>query len=255
MEVCQICGMPKQKEIEMPLFDGSGRTEKKIVRVSCRCDVEKEKKQQEKLDAESRMREIAELKRLSLIDEKLIRARFDECKTTDDNKEAVALAKRYVSKFDELYEKNQGLLFWGDVGTGKSYIAACIANALLENGVPVVMTSFVKLLAGAHEFKEDMASRLGKAKLLVIDDLGAERGTDFSLEKVYDIVDTRYRSGKPLILTTNMSLNEMMSCRDIRYSRIYDRIFEMCYPVHMSGLSWRKREAASRHDEMRRLLE
>ena len=95
----------------------------------------------------------------------------------------------------------------------------------------------------------------GQSKLLIIDDLGAERGTDYSLERVYDIIDSRYRSNKPIILTTNLTMEQMKNCEDIRYNRIYDRIFEMCYPVKVSGLSWRKREAASRYAATKQILE
>ena len=110
-----------------------------------------------------------------------------------------------------------------------------------------------------RKFDDDDGDRkidkINNAKLLVIDDLGAERGTDYTLERVYDIIDSRYRSNKPIILTTNLTMEQMKDCEDIRYNRIYDRIFEMCYPVKVTGLSWRKREAASRYAETKRILE
>ena len=93
--------------------------------------------------------------------------------------------------------KNQGLLFYGDVGTGKTFSAACIANYLLNRKIPTVMTSFVKIIGNAdlRNREESMyfTDRLNRAKLLIIDDLGAERGTDYALERVYDIIDSRYR--------------------------------------------------------------
>ena len=75
------------------------------------------------------------------------------------------------------------------------------------------------------------------------------------IQALYNIIDSRYRCGKPLILTTNLDLRQMKECQDIRYSRIYDRIFEMCYPVKAEGLSWRKKEAAGRYKETKELLE
>ena len=100
-----------------------------------------------------------------------------------------------------------------------------------------------------------MLNRLNRAKLLIIDDLGAERGTDFALEKVYDIIDSRYRAKLPVILTTNLSMDELKQATDIRYARIYDRIFEMCYPLEFVGRSWRKAEANRRFKELEALLE
>ena len=166
--------------------------------------------------------------------------------------------QKYVTDFDTMFERNQGLLFYGDVGTGKSYAAAAVANELLYREVPVIMTSFVKILNEVMKFDKDSGTyinRLNAADLLVIDDLGVERGTDFSLEKIYDIVDSRYRAGKPLIITTNLDMAQMKNCTDIRYNRIYDRIFEMCYPVRFNGTAWRKKKCVSKFDEMRKLLE
>lgn len=121
------------------------------------------------------------------------------------------------------------------------------------------MTSFVRILQEMQGFDKDRAAYyenlLNSVSLLIIDDLGAERNTDYALEKVYGIIDNRYRAKKPLILTTNLTLAQMQAANDIRYERIYDRVFEMCYPLEFSGVSWRKREAAQRYEETRRLLE
>ena len=74
-------------------------------------------------------------------------------------------------------------------------------------------------------------------------------------EELYDIIDTRYRSKKPMILTTNMTMADMLNEDDIRYTRIYDRIFEMCVPIPFEGYSWRKAEAARRADRMKAFME
>ena len=156
-----------------------------------------------------------------------------------------------------MYKRNQGLLFYGSVGSGKSYAAAVIANELLEKKVPVIMTSFVKLLEKAESFDEDNGEldKLNKAKLLIIDDRGAERRTGVALETVYKFIDSRYTAKKPLILTSNLTLDDMKACEDIKYSRIYDRIFEMCYPVPVNGFSWRKKQANERYRETKQILE
>ena len=124
--------------------------------------------------------------------------------------------------------------------------------------IPVVMTSFVKILQniqGNPDEEERIMAGLNAAKLLIIDDLGAERSTDYALEKVYNIIDSRYLSGKPLILTTNMTLKDMQESEDIRYRRIYDRIFEMCFPVRFAGRSRREKAASKRFDAMKNLME
>ena len=260
--VCGKCHTRRQVEIDMPdldkiPFDPEAKVRKKVP-VSCRCRAEKQRQQELRDQQEKEMQAIEALKKQSLMDERLRSATFDRFKKTEHNAWNLKLCLRYAEPFDEMLEKNPGLLFYGGVGTGKTFAAACIANRLLERRVPVVMSSFVKLLdtmKGCQTDDQAMIAKLNRAKLLIIDDLGAERSTDTALEKVYNIVDSRYRAKRPVILTTNLSLDEMKDTLDIRYTRIYDRIFEMCYPMQFKGQSWRKAEAAHRFDEMKKLLE
>lgn len=256
--ICRVCGEQTEMEMDFPLMDGSGGFRKMVIHRMCRCEKERQEEIERRMSYEDERRRIDNLKRLSLIDAKAKNVCFITYHVNSENEKAFGIAKRYVENFDEMYKQSQGMLFWGDVGTGKSYTAAAIANELMERMHPVIMTSFVKLLQDMQGLGNDDSSyisHLNRAKLLIVDDLGAERGTDFALEKVYDIIDSRYRSGKPAIFTTNLTVKHMKECCDVRYSRIYDRIFEMCYPVRFSGLSWRKREAAGRYDEMKKILE
>lgn len=252
------CGKCKgKKQTRLP---GSILTEGRemIVRCICQCQAEENRRREEAEERRKAMERIERLRNNSLIDDKLREVRLSTFEQNADNQKAYVLAERYVRNFEEMYEKRQGILFWGPVGTGKSYTAACIANELMDRTVPVIMTSFVKILQniqGNQEEEKVFMNRMNDARLLIIDDLGTERNTDYALEKVYNIIDSRYRAGKPLILTTNMTLKEMQETTDIRYKRIYDRIFEMCFPVRVAGRSWREREAAKRFDEMKRLME
>lgn len=258
LQHCSVCGDVIEKELNMPLLNGFGGTRKMKVHCLCRCRKEELEAQAKRLQFEEDQRRIDNLRQLSLMDARLRQARFESYQETEENWKIFCIAKRYVENFEEMFSKGQGLLFWGSVGTGKSYTAAAIANELLERMQPVIMTSFIKLLDEMGSFENDNGeyiARLNRAKLLVIDDLGAERGTDFSLEKVYDVIDSRYRSGKSVILTTNMEISQMKSCNDIRYNRIYDRIFEMCYPVKVEGMSWRKKGAAVRFAKAKKMLE
>ncbi len=256
--LCRVCGERTEMEMDFPVMDGKGGTRKMKIRRMCRCEREKKETYDRRMMYEEEQRQINNLKQLSLIDAKSRNVRFSTYRVNEENERTFRIAERYVENFPEMYRQNQGMLFWGGVGTGKSYTAAAIANELMERLNPVIMTSFVKLLQDMQGFDSDdgaYMNRLNRAKLLIIDDLGAERGTDFALEKVYDIIDSRYRSGKPAIFTTNLTMRQMKECTDIRYNRIYDRIFEMCYPVKFDGLSWRKREAAERYASIKNILE
>lgn len=260
--VCGKCHTRRQVEVNMPDLKAVPFDPKKKVRVkmpvSCRCRAERRYQEEQMLQQDKDMRAMEALKRQSLMDERLRDVSFDSFRKTNDNAYNLKLCLRYANHFDEMLTKNQGLLFYGGVGTGKTFAAACIANHLLNQRIPVIMTSFVKLLESMQGFSEDdsaLIARLNRAKLLIIDDLGAERSTDYALEKVYDIVDSRYRAKLPIILTTNLSMTELKESTDIRYTRIYDRIFEMCYPMQFKGQSWRKVEAARRFDAMKNFLE
>ena len=257
--ICGKCGEPRQRFM---LFDDptdddpEHKSELKVVTM-CRCEREEEEREKRKEEAAKDMEKIQRLRNASLLDEKLRGATFDAFKVTKYNERNLKLCRRYAMKFDQMVEKDQGLIFWGSVGTGKSFAAACIANYLLERKVPVVMTSFVELLEVFQSGRDEETSilnRLGYAKLVIFDDLGAERGTDYALEKVYNIVDSRYRKSLPMILTTNLTIEEMKSEVDMRYRRIYDRVFETCYPMQFTGPSWRMKEASRRYKDMEELL-
>lgn len=249
--VCGKCHTNKEKKIQLA-------GEYVTVRCICKCESEERERIQKQKDYEEEMRRIERLKVASLMDAKLKSATLKTFTQKEDNQKLYTIVKNYVDNFETFYKSNRGLLFWGTVGTGKSYAAACIANELLNRKTPVVMTSFVKVLQVIQDNTEnetEFVNRLCAARLLIIDDLGTERNTDYALEKVYNVIDSRYRTGKPLILTTNLNLQDMQMTQDIRYKRIYDRIFEMCHPVMVNGTSWRINQAKERFNETKRLLE
>lgn len=257
--ICGACKRPRQKFIMVNAPTDTEPDRKMRMKVTTQCDCEVAKENEEKRIKEDReaMEKVMRLRKASLMDAKFRGATFDNFSVTKSNERNLKLCKRYATAFDAMLEKNQGLILWGNVGTGKSFAAACIANYLLDRGVPVIMTSLVKLLEliqGGEEKETDILARLNSAKLVIFDDLGAERNTDYALEKIYNIVDSRYRRQKPMIFTTNLTVAEMQEETDIRYSRIYDRVFEVCYPMQFIGQSWRMKTASRRFDEMEQLL-
>jgi DNA replication protein DnaC len=247
---CGKCGSRKQLRVKF-----GDKTH--VVRCVCKCESKEleEKKRQE--EYEEQMRRINRLKEASMMDKKYREVTFDKYEVREENKKVFEMAKKYADKFQDMYKKNQGLLLYGPVGTGKSFTAACIGNYLLNNAKPVIMTSFVKILQDIWENdrEAEYITILNSASLLIIDDLGTERETDYALEKVYNIIDSRVRANKPMIITSNLELNDMMECEDIRKKRIYDRILECCYPMYVGGKSFRMMKAAQRFDEMKDFLE
>lgn len=171
---------------------------------------------------------------------------------------AIAAARRFVEEYKTVERENLGLLFWGNVGTGKSYAAACIANALIDRGVDAYMTNFARILlelspSAPKPQRDSFMHKLEAIELLIIDDLGIERNSDFALEIIYTVIDARAIAERPVIITTNLT-PDMLACEgndDKR--RIYSRILGMCTPVNFGGKDQR-REIGRRKTQIAREL-
>ena len=148
-------------------------------------------------------------------------------------------------------------MLYGDVGTGKTFGACEVANALLDAGYRVMVTNFARLIniiQGTFEGRQEYIDSLNNYHLLVIDDLGVERQTEFMREMVYSIIDARYRAGLPMIITTNLGIDEIKKPADVANSRIYDRIIERCFPIEVSGGSRRRKKVRDEYADMKQLL-
>lgn len=188
------------------------------------------------------LEDVSRMKVSGLQDKELYMCTFDNDKGY--NPEEIRYAHTYVEKWEEMKATSTGLLLWGDAGTGKSFCAGCVANALLNQGIPVLMTNFARILSsldGMHfNDRNEFIDSLNRYSLLIIDDLGAERNSEYSREQIFNVVDSRYRSRKPLIVTTNLTLSEMKGTADIVRKRIYDRILERCVPVRINNQNIRE---------------
>lgn len=168
-------------------------------------------------------------------------------------------AKRYVEHWKEMREANLGLLLWGQPGNGKTFAAACIANALLQsdrNFPPTVrMTTLGTILNKfpglSAQDKEFYLNQLLTCDLLILDDFGMERQTDYAREQVFNLIDGRYLAQRPLIVTTNLSLNHLKTTTDLEEKRIFDRVLEMCVPVYFGGGSLRPDRAKAKMEQFR----
>ena len=170
--------------------------------------------------------------------------------------------RRYAARWEDLRQKNVGLLLWGRPGNGKTFAAACIANALMDPGNPrqtsVRMATFGailrRLLAMAPLDREEYFRDLCDCDLLILDDFGMERQTEYAREQIFNLIDSRYLSRKPLIVTTNLSLQQLRDPGDLVQERIYDRILEMCVPVFFDGSSFRSGKGEEKFSLLRQVL-
>lgn len=246
--ICGKCHTPRQMRIEIL---GA------MTRVPVTCDCEAAR-----LDAEEaayRERREEERKRvrrdLAFDNSRWAEARF----ALDDQRDAKAssICRKYAEHFDVMARENMGLMLYGGLGTGKTYLAACIANELLDMGHRVIMASLPTLIAdlGFGEEREDMIGHLARVDLLILDDVGVERSTEYSLEQAYEVINARYKAGKPLIVTTNLTMRDIRDETGLARKRSFDRLIEMCKPVMVSGPSRRPEIARSKYSAAARLLE
>ena len=165
-------------------------------------------------------------------------------------------AKNYVDNWEKMKRNHIGCLFWGPVGTGKSYVAGCIANELLKREVTVKMTNFNTIIDDIFPLadKTEYINALASYQLLIIDDLGVERNSEYALGIIFSVIDRRIRSGRPLIITTNLPLKEIKSETMLDKRRIYDRILEMCTPMYVGGTSKREAIASMKMEKAKTLL-
>lgn len=201
----------------------------------CKCgEAEWERKEQAWREEQRRIR-IENLRVSGIADDSLRDVRFEG----SDGCENIQKCQAYVDHWDEIKAQNTGLLMSGPVGTGKTYAAACIANALIDRGVPVLMTSFPAILSTSKFEMNELVRQAMEYDLIIVDDLGVERDTEYSSETVYQFIDACYRRRKPMIVTTNLSLKDLRVQEGLRYKRIYDRVLQMCVPMLFTGESRR----------------
>ena len=174
----------------------------------------------------------------------------------DDEKNAKlsTAAHKYADHFADYKKEGKGLILYGDVGTGKSFMAACICNALIDEGYSCLFTSFAKLQKRIRNEDNEYLDRLNRVSLLVIDDLGAERDTDYMQEIVHDIIDGRCNAGKPVIVTTNWTGEDFKNPSDIRKKRVISRLCGVCCPVEVKGDDRRKMKLYENYGKMRQQL-
>ncbi|HGD2850010.1 TPA: ATP-binding protein [Streptococcus agalactiae] len=233
---CKVCG----KRVDGELLD-LGFT-KFIPRIKCECEIKRDKENEER----ERLMKISSLKRDCFSSPLQHQYTFE--KYLNEKGQAYKVAYNYAKSFEQMKEDNVGLLFYGDVGSGKTYLACAIANELIEREqvkVKIMNLSQVINQIQKSAFKLDsneIIDNLSNIPLLILDDLGIERDTSYAREQVYNIINSRYLKGRPTIFTTNLSLEIIQNPNiELEYQRIYSRILEMTIPVKVTGEDFRRK--------------
>lgn len=247
---CSKCNTPLQAWVRGPVDFITG--ERKMVLMPVRCDCMKEQARiaEEKARLSDFEREMRDFRKV---------IGMQDCKSTFDidsgeQPKITTLCRRYVRKWENVRNDNLGILFFGSKGMGKTFFAECIVNALAEKGVMTGATStteLIKRMQGDNDIDE-LENAIRAFSLLLIDDLGTERETSFGTESLYYLIDVRWKTGKPTIITTNLDLTDMKNETDISRGRIYDRVIQMCpIAVEMKGNSLRVQDSEERKKKAR----
>lgn len=245
---CAKCGGKLQTRVE---FMGRER----VVHCICQCQAEEMEQQKNAAKIEARKKRIAELRARGYRQDHIKHMTFKN--DNGNNPKIMQVMQNYVDNFDKFKAEGKGLLLYGGVGTGKTYAAGCVCNALEEKQIAAYMTDFRKIsnmLLNTFNSKQDIMDDLNRFDLLVFDDLGAERKTEYMQEVVYSVIDARYIAGLPFIVTTNLTLEEIKAPKTIEEARCYDRILERCHPVEVTGASQRRLKIRSDYAETKKIL-
>lgn len=242
----EVDGLPYCKKCKTSRFiditDSNGV--RHLIRTNCDClEAEfREKKKQEAI--EDRVRRFRERQKLSMIGEKYLNARFKDAIITESNRQAYESARNYVLNASQVIENNIGLYICGDNSSGKTYLIACICNALVEMGYGCIFTSIPRLLAEIDKktrengmSQAEIIATLSKKKFVFIDDLGKEflgNRQDYEwvkAEKVLlEVLNARYGNGLPTIFTSNYSFEDFATKFGLDKA-ILERVNEMSTKV------------------------
>lgn len=195
---------------------------------------------------------IEKLFKQSKLGERFKNRTFENFQILDDNKTVFDTARKYATEFEKYKAEGIGLNFNGTYGTGKTHLAAAIANFLINKDIPVIFGTVISLLGklkesyDRDESETEILDLYGSVDLLILDDLGKERVNEWVLEKLYHIINERYENNLPLVITTNYDIDDLTKRFTTKNNEetakaITSRLWEMCCGQEMDFEDYRKR--------------
>jgi len=224
------------------------KSEKQWIDFDIEAQLKKEKAETDEAANQSRER-LERMIKQSNLGERFRTRTFETYKISNENNKPYTICKRYAEKFKELQIKGIGLLVTGNYGAGKTHLAAAIAHELIKQGYQPIFGTLITLLGKikasygdscSKETEEKIINRYINCDLLIIDDLGKEKPTEWVLEKLYYVVNCRYENNKPIIITSNYNDTKLMDRLTVgdnleTSEAIVSRMYEMCQGVNMQG--------------------
>lgn len=236
--VCKVCKEPTGKVVEM--YFGI-----RIYPRACKCKRDKFKKEQIEAKNKEKQTRLQRIIKNSMMNDNFRKCTLKNWNHSRGNEKLFEIAKYYINNFKKMKRENKGILLHGESGNGKSYFSACISNSLLEQCTPVICVGAIALTERINEAKKTFGeggiftvlNSLDNADLLIIDDLGTEEDNKWTRAMVYQIIEKRNSTNLPVIITTNIPIDELKSRYDYR---TYSRLMEMCSFIQNTGPDIRK---------------
>lgn len=240
MVFCRVCGRHRQAKLGDAL-------------VPALCDCDKAKIEREK--ARRERQRISDIVHNSVLYDRVYSGITFENDQYPKSR-ASAVMRSYASEWDKMKKQNQGVLLWGPPGSGKTYYASCTVNALRKNGVCAQICNMPRLLMALDTWdKSEIIDAVKTVPLLALDDIGSERGSEFQLEKAFALIDARVQAQKPMICTSNITVDEMKNTDDLNRQRIYSRVLGACaVRILVDDGDKRAAEAQGKVKDARRVL-
>jgi DNA replication protein DnaC len=224
VERCSACGSPKQ----IKLFGH-------VMPCICKCEEEADRARKDALARDSIIAKNTREAFAAGTATVLRAATFGN--DNGKNRGLMEFCRKYAEEFSDA---SVWLMLYGDVGVGKSYAAAAITNALLGKGLSVIFTTLTQFERRLHSGSKDEAyAALRACDLLVLDVLGISRITPYTNEIMYTVIDERLQTGRPMIVTTNMTAEEILRNDDLSIRRIMSRLYERSYMIECKGVDQR----------------
>lgn len=231
---CGKCGKAKEKTVHM---DGSADYAPMDVVICLACSCVRDKDRTDRAKAEARAEEEKRRREINWLRAEGLGGKYRDHRFENDkglqSPKVVEACKAYTDteRWKIIKSNGYGLLLWGDVGTGKTYLAGCVANALIDKGIPVYMRTASDIVDMPFDDFRTLTERIRRYHLYILDDLGAERKSQsgYAQDRVKAFVDAIYEAKRPLIVTTNLTADELENpFAPIDQRRTYDRVREMC---------------------------
>lgn len=210
------------------------------VNCKCTCFFEEQKKEEEAKRNFERQQEIKRLQKNSLLGDRYKDVRFSNSRVGENPTFDIAFkrCKNYCDVSSNVLENGYGIYMYGDSGTGKTHLTACMVNELVKQQRPTLFTNFFEIsqiirgtFKSAKTSEVEMIDKIANIDFLFLDDLGTEKVTkngedNWLQEKIFEILNKRYNNKKPTIFTSNYSLEELITNRGLMEKTV-DRILEM----------------------------